>query len=673
MFAVGGVLDPQPWPGPGTIPPGEVIIGTDARPGAEPTPIGLSLKQLSQTGGMLVGGTSGRGKTYAVLLMMVGLARNGVPFLFMDKEGQGAWLMEHLGWENVGLLPCTHVPLDVFRLPLVSGATPQPELQRIVGEYLLRLGMCFRRLFINMGGYLEGLRLLVSLMHSNGVFHGSGKWPTWGQFLYSIDGALAASKKNPRVTGYLDALRSRVGGLYEALPGLHYTGADVVSYLLERKKCLIVNTGSVSADVWTAATDLMLTRIAYALEQDYHEHDAEERPRLAVVVEEAGPLLQAADPSAGTVLDSHYSTARKRKYLVVSVTQGLDVSRTVLHNAGIRLFFALPGARERAEIAGILNLDAEKDKSLTSLEKRQAVLSTVDWGAEPALVRIGEFRHGAYPDNKQILHHVSATLSELGIDSAKVYAHYARPPAIAVSEKVLQDDPAKQAAPADQVAGASGAAAKNAAPRTSPDALKVLEHIAGKPADVSGRARDLSMAPAQEAAARKELLDMDAIEECPEKLGKGIRFYTVREGTGTAICREHKIRVAKHRGGPVHAYVVHSVVERICSVLGWECVGFEKQVSNVFVDALLKGSGLVAFQANHACNVQYEVQNLMEVLASPDLAGGRALLVSTTQKNVRKFTKAVTKLVGSIPARAILIDFKEFMQADLAKLFEEKP
>ena len=94
----------------------------------------------------------------------------------------------------------------------------------------------------------------------------------------------------------------------------------------------------------------------------------------------------------------------------------------------------------------------------------------------------------------------------------------------------------------------------------------------------------------------------------------------------------------------------------------------EQKVGNSFADALLRGPSLLGFQANFASNVQHEVQCLMDMLASPDLNGGRILFVSATQGKARSIEKALEALTGSVPERSIIIDLVSFRKANLKEL-----
>jgi hypothetical protein len=629
---------PDLFPGPENVPGGELPLGRVVHRDVPGERVGISLSTLAK-GLVLMTGMTGMGKTTLLISLLIVLGQRGVPFLFFDPENQAPAIIPVLGADKVGVLNYWELPFCPFGIPgVVPGKTPPAEVASAARIYYPRLIAKLANQWVGIGGENELITIIDELL-CNAL--SSGRWPTMAEIIKALRARMSPSKRT-RTDDYIRGLLNRLGGLSSALPGANCCYSNIAKYIL--KKPIIVRTQGLEASARAFLFDVLLLQVSFLLEQDLSNYD-ESKPKLVVPVEEANVMTRDSNLPAGPLLETIVTSGRKRGLIPVLVTQGLSqMSSLIIGNATTRFVFCLSDPASRAKLAGVLGLDAERDEAISTLPRKRYLLSSVDMGPEPLLIEADELVHPRLPDETVIRGWCERTLKEIDFENE------APPP-------VDTPPPAKSSQPPPVPA----------IPALPPIPFAVLADISGQVDTAENRAKRLNLSLPEESLARTELLKNGLIEEYPERIGKGRRFFTLT-ARGEELARAHGFKIHTYKSGPLHEFVVASIAAKACSSPGWTAQRDGITFNGVQLDALLCGpkGWRVGLQVNHCSNITPEADNLAKLTGA---TLDRILAVCTTKQKAARLMQKLAGLGVKVPGKVIVTDYDSFEAAKDVKQF----
>jgi hypothetical protein len=642
--ALQNIVSPDVFPGPVEIPSGELALGTAIHAGELQGRIGLSLATIAR-GPVILTGMCGSGKTTLLFSMLATLGKSKVPFLLIDPEDQGPVLISMLGADNVGIINFWELPLAPFAIPGVTlGKTPTAEIANAAKIYYPRLVARFANQWVGIGGANELVQIIDEQFPKALA---SGRWPTWGEITAAVRARLSAFRNNRRAE-YLQGLLNRLEGLGRALPGINCRSSGIMEYIL--RKPLIIRTRGLENTAQTFLIELLLSNAGFLLERDLGSYDGS-APRLVVPVEEANLLTSDKGLPSGPLLETVVTSGRKRGLVPVMVTQGLgQMSPHIVGNSHTRVAFCLPDPVSRRVLGGALLLTPDRDKAIATLPRRRFVVSCNSWGAEPLMVEADETIWPPFPGEVEILGWCDRTLKEFSWEPAEPEG---------LPRSVMQAAaPNTAAAPSPH---------PDDRPFLTPVALEVLGDIASHVDTAGRRAFRLSLSEPDESLSRKELFTHGLIEEFPERIGKGKRFFTLT-AKGEELARAHGFKIHTYKSGPIHEFIITSITAKVCSTPGWSVLRDGITFNDVQLDALLCGpcGWRVGVQVNHNSNISPEAANLAKLTGA---AIDRILAVCTSKQKTARLIKKLAGLGVRVPGKVIVMDFDSFDGAKDVKVF----
>jgi hypothetical protein len=642
--ALQNIVSPDVFPGPDEIPSGELSLGRAIHANELGGAVGLSLSTLAR-GPVILTGMCGSGKTTLLFSMLATLGRAKVPFLLLDPEDQGPILISQLGAENVGIVNFWELPLAPFAIPGVTlGKTPESETVKAAKVFYPRLIARFANQWVGIGGINELVQIVDE--HFQRAL-ASGRWPTWGEITAAVRGRHSAFRRSRRAE-YLEGLLNRLEGLGRSLPGIKCRSSAIIEYIL--RKPLIIRTRGLENSAQAFLIELLLNGAGFMLERELGSYDGR-APRLVVPVEEANVMTSDKGLPNGPLLQTVVTSGRKRGLVPVMVTQGLgQMSPQIVGNSHTRLAFCLPDPNSRRVLGGTFNLTPDRDRTIATLPRRRYVVSCNSWGAEPLMVEADETIWPAFPSEVEILNWCEQTLKEFSWEEAEP-----------------EEQGGAATRPHATNATAPAVTGTDERPFLTPPALAVLGDIAGNVDTAGSRAFRLSLSKPDESLARKELFTHGLIEEFPERIGKGKRFFTLT-AKGEELAKAHGFKIHTYKSGPVHEFIITSITAKVCSTPGWSVLREGITFNDVQLDALLCGpcGWRAGIQVNHNSNISPEAANLAKLTGA---ALDRILAVCTSKQKTARLIKILASLGVKVPGKVIVMDFDSFEAAKDVKQF----